>query len=139
MAGSTRYKNDWQKKNLDRISLTVPKGRREQIQSHASAHGESVNGFINRAVRETIERDQAFEQNKDEIIAIAQRNHVDVDIAGIDEQGFKKIVEALTVLESMMPNIKSYYFKRLFFQDHSSGVLVIDRDKIKAETELNLV
>ena len=47
MAGVTQYKNDWQKANLDRISLTVPKGRKEQIQGHASAHGESVNGFIN--------------------------------------------------------------------------------------------
>lgn len=37
MAGTTQYKNNWQREKLDRISLTVPKGRKEQIQSHASA------------------------------------------------------------------------------------------------------
>ena len=50
MAGTTQYKNNWQKENLDRISLTVPKGRKVQIQSHALAHGESINGFIVRAI-----------------------------------------------------------------------------------------
>lgn len=29
MAGNTEYKNAWAKENLDRISLTVPKGKRE--------------------------------------------------------------------------------------------------------------
>ncbi|MBD5101993.1 MAG: hypothetical protein HDT27_04705 [Subdoligranulum sp.] len=44
--------------NYDRIaSITVPKGRKAEIQSHAAAHGESMNGFINRAIEETIARD----------------------------------------------------------------------------------
>lgn len=45
------------KANYDRLDLTVPKGQKEVIKSHAEAHGESVNGFINRAISETIERD----------------------------------------------------------------------------------
>jgi len=44
-------------KAYDRINLTVPKGEKEAIQAHAEKKGESVNGFIGRAIRETIERD----------------------------------------------------------------------------------
>jgi len=35
----------------------VPKGRRAEIKVHAEAHVESVNGFIGRAIDETMERD----------------------------------------------------------------------------------
>ena len=33
----------------------------EVVQAHAEAHGESVNGFINRAIGETMERDMEKE------------------------------------------------------------------------------
>lgn len=33
----------------------------EAVQAHAEAHNESVNGFINRAIEETMERDKAAE------------------------------------------------------------------------------
>lgn len=59
MAGDTKKKNDWIAEKLDRINLTVPKGKKEEIKSHAEKRGESVNGFINRAISETIERDNA--------------------------------------------------------------------------------
>ncbi len=45
------------KNNYDRMELTVPKGRKDTIKAHAEARGESVNGFINRAISETMERD----------------------------------------------------------------------------------
>ncbi len=45
------------KKMYDRIEVTVLKGRKEQIKAHAEEHGESVNAFINRAINETIARD----------------------------------------------------------------------------------
>lgn len=45
-------------KAYDRINLTVPKGKKEIIRAHAEANGESVNGFINRAIGETMERDK---------------------------------------------------------------------------------
>lgn len=47
----------WDAANLDRISLAVPKGKKETIQAHAAARGESVNGFIGRVIDEAIERD----------------------------------------------------------------------------------
>lgn len=57
MAGKTEYKNNWQKENVDRINLIVPKGQKEAIKAHAETRGESVNGFVNRAIAETMERD----------------------------------------------------------------------------------
>lgn len=57
MAGKTDYKNKWQAEKCDRISLVVPKGKKEQIKAFAENKGESLNGFINRAVDETIERE----------------------------------------------------------------------------------
>lgn len=45
------------KNNYDRIELTVPKGRKAEIKAHTDAHKEIVNGFINRAIDETMEKD----------------------------------------------------------------------------------
>ena len=54
---SAKSKNTWITKAYDRINLTVPKGQNDLIQAHAEAQGESTNGFINRAISETMERD----------------------------------------------------------------------------------
>ena len=54
---STASKNKWNAKTYDRINLTVKKGQKEIIQAHAEARGESVNGFINRAIAQTMEQD----------------------------------------------------------------------------------
>ena len=45
--------------SLDEIKLRVPKGQKEVIKAHAEEQGESVNGFIGRAIEEAIERDRA--------------------------------------------------------------------------------
>jgi uncharacterized protein (DUF1778 family) len=47
----------YMKNNYDRIELKVPKGRKGVIQAHAAVCGESLNGFVNRAIGETMERD----------------------------------------------------------------------------------
>lgn len=62
MAGDTKKKNEWIADKLDRINLTMPKGKKEIVKAHAESHGKSVNGFINRAIDEAIERDQAEEK-----------------------------------------------------------------------------
>ena len=50
--------NKYMKENYDRFLTTFkPKGRLDIIKAHAAACGESVNGFINRAISETMERD----------------------------------------------------------------------------------
>ncbi|RHR19098.1 Arc family DNA-binding protein [Blautia sp. AF19-34] len=45
------------KNNYDRVVVTFPKGRREEIKQHASNHSESMNAFIVRAVTETMRRE----------------------------------------------------------------------------------
>ena len=54
--------NKYIAKAYDRINLTVPKGQKDEIQAHAAARGESVNGFINRAITNQIERDKVAEE-----------------------------------------------------------------------------
>ena len=50
----------YMKANYDDIKVRTPKGKRKLIHEHAKRHGESVNGFINRAIKETMERDGAI-------------------------------------------------------------------------------
>lgn len=54
---SAAVKNRYNDKAYDRINLTVPKGQKDAIKLHAESVGESVNGFIQRAINETIVRD----------------------------------------------------------------------------------
>lgn len=54
---ATRAKNKYNAENYERINLTVEKGRKDAIKAHADSRGESVNGFINRAINEAIARD----------------------------------------------------------------------------------
>ena len=57
-----KWQNDYILKTYDRINLTVPKGRKDEIKQHADIHdGGSVNAFINRAINEAIDRDNAME------------------------------------------------------------------------------
>lgn len=62
MAGENKkseYRNAWIAEKLDRVNLTMPKGQKDTIKAHAEAQGESLNAFINRAISETMERDNA--------------------------------------------------------------------------------
>ena len=55
-----KYNNEFNKNAYDRINLTVTKGKKETIKAHAEkTDGGSVNAFINRAITETMERDNA--------------------------------------------------------------------------------
>jgi len=54
-----RAVNKYKKNNYDRMEIVVPKGTRETIKVHAEARYESVNGFIKRAISETMERDSS--------------------------------------------------------------------------------
>lgn len=56
-----KWQNDYIQKTYDRINLTVPKGDKEKIKNHADARGESVNGFIARAISEQMKRDAGEE------------------------------------------------------------------------------
>ncbi|MCR5135677.1 MAG: hypothetical protein K6C12_01065 [Oscillospiraceae bacterium] len=58
MTERSRQKNQWISENLDRINLTVVKGKKELIRAHAEGRGESVNAFINRAIESALEQDR---------------------------------------------------------------------------------
>jgi len=48
---------NWDSKNLDRISIALPKGSKDALKAHADSQGESVNSFIKRAIMEVTEMD----------------------------------------------------------------------------------
>ena len=51
-----KWQNDYIAKAYDRINLTIPKGKKEVIQSAAQQNGESVNGFIWRLIQAELDR-----------------------------------------------------------------------------------
>ena len=53
------------KANYDIYQVRMPKGRLDVIKAHSEALGESVNAFINRAISETMERDEATQGNSE--------------------------------------------------------------------------
>lgn len=51
--------NDKWREKFEEVRFRVPKGQKDQIQEHAEKYGDaSVNAFLVRAVKETMERDQ---------------------------------------------------------------------------------
>lgn len=53
----TRAKNKYNSKVYDSLRIVVKKGRKDIIKAHAELNGESINGFVSRAIDETMERD----------------------------------------------------------------------------------
>ena len=55
------------KENLKRVPLDLQKSTYEEIKAHAESRKESVNGFIKRAITETLERDKAAPTAEEEL------------------------------------------------------------------------
>lgn len=51
----------YKRERIEELRVSVPKGQKETLQSHAAARKESLNGFVNRAINETITRDNRKE------------------------------------------------------------------------------
>lgn len=51
-----RANEKYNAKAYDEIKVRVPKGDKDMIKAYAESNGESVNGFINRAITEAIKR-----------------------------------------------------------------------------------
>lgn len=60
------YNNSFNSKAYDRVSLMLRKGSKAVLQAHVSKTGESVNSFINRAIWETMDRDEQRENKSGE-------------------------------------------------------------------------
>jgi len=62
MAEKTAAQKRAQKAYMEKFAVArvrMEHGQYERVQAHAEAHSESVNGFINRAISEAMERDNA--------------------------------------------------------------------------------
>lgn len=59
LGGERVSADEYNKAKYEDLRVRVPKGKKEIVSTHAAAHGESVNGFINRAIDDTMERDNA--------------------------------------------------------------------------------
>ena len=108
MAGTPAYKNNWTKENRGRINLTVSKGQKAVIQAHAAAHGESLTGFIDRAISKTMERDQMCGQDKEELIHLIQEYR-----ANMEEREIEELVVALAILESQASGITDFFLSKI--------------------------
>ena len=53
--------NKYVRENYDRVNVTMPKGKKDEIQACASRHGLSVTADINAAIDEKMARDTATE------------------------------------------------------------------------------
>ena len=54
--GATAAQNKYISKAYDRINLLVPKGGKEQIRAAAAVQGESINGYINRLIKQDMSK-----------------------------------------------------------------------------------
>lgn len=52
-----KYDIEYAKTHLKRVPLDLRKDKYDEIKAHAESRGESLNGFIKRAIDEAIERD----------------------------------------------------------------------------------
>lgn len=59
---NAQIKNDYAKKAYDDVRLQVKKGKKEIIKAHAEAVGESVNGYINKAIDARMKTEDAENQ-----------------------------------------------------------------------------
>lgn len=51
---SSAVKQRYNEKAYDRLAITIPKGRKETIETYTAKEGMSVNGLVNRLLRETV-------------------------------------------------------------------------------------
>ena len=61
----TQWSRNWNKNNLDRLSVTVPKGIKSLIQAHAEKNKETVNGMIARLLRRELGLSESEWKRKD--------------------------------------------------------------------------
>lgn len=47
---ATQYKNKYNSANYDSLRIVVPKGHKATVQAAAEQEGESINGYVNKAV-----------------------------------------------------------------------------------------
>ena len=64
-AAQQRAVHKYVKNNYDRLELSVPKGEKEEIQQAAKQAGQSVNAYVNEAVKRRMEQEQTTAETAD--------------------------------------------------------------------------
>lgn len=59
-----KYNIQYKKDNMKRVPLDMQKTEYDEMKAHADSRGETVNGFIKRSIKETIERDTDADQSE---------------------------------------------------------------------------
>lgn len=52
---SNAVKDRWNTKNYDDLRIRIPKGRKADVEAYASTHGETVNGLVNKLLRQLLD------------------------------------------------------------------------------------
>ena len=52
---SNAVKDRWNTKNYDDLRIRIPKGRKADVETYASTHGETVNGLVNKLLRQLLD------------------------------------------------------------------------------------
>lgn len=55
---ATRAKNKYNAKNYDSLRIIVPKGHKATIQAAAAQEGDSINGYVNKAILNRLGREE---------------------------------------------------------------------------------
>lgn len=59
-----RANKKWDAENLEQLQVKMKKGMKDKYKTHASSMGETLNAFANRALKETMERDSASQEDQ---------------------------------------------------------------------------
>ena len=51
-----QYNREYNEQNYDRLAVTVAKGDKERIRQQAARQGESINGYINRLIKQDMSK-----------------------------------------------------------------------------------
>ena len=95
---STRAHNKYIAKAYDRINLTVPKGKKDTIQAHAETQGESVNGFINRAI------DHQISCDRDKGLSEALQDPSGCRVVSLPSEAYERAVAASEAAGEALPD-----------------------------------
>ncbi|MCR5143046.1 MAG: antitoxin [Ruminococcus sp.] len=55
---STASKNKYNAKAYDQLRIIVKKGEKEQIKAHAERQGLSLNGYVNKLIKDDMQKEQ---------------------------------------------------------------------------------
>lgn len=94
-----KWQNEYIARTYDRINLTVPKGGKDAIKAHAESQGESVNGFINRAITEVTEMDNMHRAYQRGLL-----RHLENALEALDSND---LTEAKRILSALIEDTKA--------------------------------